>query len=67
MYITTAYVASTYLAGCDDGNIPENEYLVVRRSKEWDLTNPGEKFEAAMAFLDCLNYLMSDLQRVEDK
>jgi hypothetical protein len=59
MYIATTSVSSAYLAGCDDGNIPENEHFVVRRSKEWDLTNPQERFDAALAFLGCLDYLMN--------
>jgi hypothetical protein len=62
MYIATVSVSSAYLAGCDDGNIPENKRFVVRRSREWDLANPQERFEAALAFLRCLNYLMSDVE-----
>lgn len=60
MYICTAHISSAYVAGCDDGNIPDNEYLIVRRSNEWDLGNPAERLEAAFAFLGCLSYLMND-------
>jgi len=60
-------LSPTYLAGCDDGNIPENQYFVVRRSKTWDLANPDERFEAGLAFLGCLNYLMNTFGRAERK
>jgi hypothetical protein len=66
MYIATASVSSAYLVGCDNGNITENEHFVVRRSKEWDLANPQERFKAALTFLGCLDYLMN-LQRKSGK
>ena len=64
MYISTAYVSSAYLGGCDDGNLPADDYFIVRRSMEWDLANTDQRFEAALAFLGCLNYLMDGIQGV---
>jgi len=66
MYIYTAYVSSPYLNGCDDGNIPHNEYFIIRRSMEWDLSNPDQRFEAALAFLGCLSYVMDGIHGMHD-
>jgi hypothetical protein len=62
MYISTAYVSPAYLEGCRSGRIPDNEFLVIRRSRKWDLGDAQERVDAALAFLGCLNYLMNGME-----
>jgi hypothetical protein len=58
MYISAVKITGSYLECCDYGWINPNQYFIVRRSRVWDLADPKERKEAALAFLGCLNYNM---------
>lgn len=59
MYISTVHISESYMQGCDDGQLKEDDFFVVRRSRVWDLGDPSSRIDAAMAFLTVLNYTMS--------
>lgn len=58
MYISTVYVNPSYFQGCEDGHFAPNDFFVVRSSRIWDLADPPQRIEAAMAFLAVLRYTM---------
>jgi hypothetical protein len=62
MYISTVHVSSAYLQGSHEGTLPENQFFVIRRSQEWDLSDVNERINAALALIGCLNYLMSETE-----
>jgi hypothetical protein len=59
MYISTVMLSESYMHGVDAQVVAKDDWFIVRRSKEWDLSIPGERIEAAMSFLSCLNYRMN--------
>jgi hypothetical protein len=58
MYISSVHISDTYLQGCDDGKLKDDDFFIVRKSRVWDLGDPESRIEAALTFLAVLNYTM---------
>ena len=59
MRLVTAYFSDDYLKHVQSDILPATEHLYVRRSRFFELKDPGDKVEALRLVLSVVRYVMS--------
>jgi len=60
MYISTVHITQSYYESCNTGTFQDGDYFLVRRSRVWDLAEPTDRYDAALAVLAVLQYTMAE-------
>lgn len=57
LHLTTAEFSKDYIKWVSEGHIPNGEFLVVRSSRRYDLSQPDSRIEAAKTILGLIRYI----------